>query len=265
MLALDTVSFTVTAPGAAGLAMAPVTGDSANIRNSSMGSMARIVAMWTKSQAVGFTQITFPSGNDQTRNIRYRNVANAPINMFERGGYTPVQPQETMSLIQAGSAVALDVELAHLLVAYDDLPGVASRLIDVAALEQRFLRKVTVEDTITPTVASQYTGARALNAASDLLRANTDYAVLGVSIGITAGVITLRGVDTGNLRVGVPCQALANDLGINWFRSLSEWFGQPMIPTINSANKAGIFTEIVQDENLVAVPFAWHLAELSAS
>lgn len=264
MLALDTVSFTVTAPGAAGVAMAPVVGDSANVRNSAMGTMARIVAMWTKAQAVGFTQVTFPSGNDQTRNIRYRNVANTPINMFERGGFTPVQPQETLALTQAGSAVAGDVELAHMLIAYDDLPGVASRLIDVGTLEQRFVRKVTVEDTVTATVASTYSGARALNAASDLLRANTDYAVIGASIGIAGGVLTLRGVDTGNLRVGVPCQALANDLGVNWFRTLSEWFAAPMIPVINSANKAGIFTELVQDENLVAVPFAWHLAELSA-
>ena len=263
MRALDLVSFAVTAPGAVGVAMAPVTGDSANVRNAALGSVARIVAIWSKAQAVGFTQVTFPSGNDQTRNIRYRNVANTPINMFERGGYTLVQPQETLALTQAGSAVAGDVELAHMLIQYDDLPGVASRLIDVAELEGRFVRKVTVEDTITATAGAAYSGARALNAASDLLRANTDYAVIGASIGITGGALTLRGVDTGNLRVGVPCQALANPIGVNWFKELAEWFGSPMIPQFNSANKSGIFTELVTDENLVAVPFAWHLAELA--
>ena len=78
MRALDLASFTVTAPGAAGVAMAPVVGDSAVVRNSVLGAQARIVALWTKAQAVGFTQVTFPSGNDQTRNIRYRNVANTP-------------------------------------------------------------------------------------------------------------------------------------------------------------------------------------------
>lgn len=263
MRALDLVSFTVTVPGAAGSAMAPVVGDSANVRNSALGTSAKIVSMWTKAQAVGFTQVTFPSGNDQTRNWRYRNTVNAPINMIPLGFGTPVQPQETLALTQAGSAVAGDVELAHMLIAYDDLPGVQSQLIDSAELGNRFVRLVTVEDTITATVASTYSGARSLVAASNLLRANTPYAVLGASIGITGGALTLRGVDTGNLRVGLPCQALANDLGVNFFRNLADWFGAPMIPTFNSANGAGIFTELVQDENLVAVPFAWHLAELA--
>jgi len=253
MRALDTVSFTVTAPGAAGTAMTAVVGDSAVVRNSVLGSVTRIVALWTKAQAVGSSQVTFPSGNDQTRNIH----------MFPLGVGTSVQPQELLSLVQAGSAVVGDVELVHALIMYEDLPGVSAMLIDSSELQSRFVRQVTVEDTVTPTVASTYSGARSIQAASNLLRANTQYAVLGASIGIACGALTIRGVDTGNLRIGIPGQALSNQLGVNWFTNLADWFGAPMIPTFNSANGAGVFTEVVQDENLVAVPFAWHLAELT--
>jgi hypothetical protein len=263
MPALDTVSWTVTQPNT-GLAMTPVTGDSANVRNVMQGTVAMIAAAWTKAQAVGFTGILFPSGNDQTRNIRYRNAVNQAVNMMGRGVGTPVQPQETMTLFQAGSNTAGDVELAHQLMYYDSLPGGQARVIKVDELWSRVVRMVTVEDTITPTVASTYSGARALNAASDLLRANTDYAIVGASIGIACGALCVRGVDTANLRCSVPGQVVANDRGVNWFADLAEQYDLPMIPVINSANKAGIFTEVVQDENLTAVPFAWHLYELAA-
>lgn len=259
---LDTVSFTVTQPNT-GLAMAAVAGDSGNVRNARLGSIVQIAALWTYAQAVGFTQCVFPSGNDQTRNIRYRNTASNPVNALPMGWGTPVEPQELLSLFEAGSNTAGDVELAHALMYYDDLPGSDSQLITLDELNQRLVRLVTVEDTITPTAASAYSGARALNAASQLLRANTQYAVLGANIGVVCGALTIRGVDTGNLRCGVPGQALANDNGTNWFVRLAEEFGLPMIPTLNYANAPGIFTEIVQNENTTAVPFSWMLAELA--
>ncbi len=260
--ALDLVSFTATAP-TAGTAMTVVPSDSANVKNAVLGARSQIVAAWSYGQAVGFTQIVFPSGNDQTRNIRYRNVAGQPVNMLPLGWGTPVQPQELVSLTQAGSAVAGDVELAHLMLRYDDLPGIDSRLISLDELDARLIRVVTVEDTITPTAASAYSGARAINAASALLQANTDYAVLGVSVGVVCGAISLRGPDTGNLRCGVPGQALANDAGVNWFVRLAQEFQMPMIPVFNYANAPATFTEIVQNENLTAVPFSWTLAQLS--
>lgn len=260
--AIDMVSFTATQPNT-GLAMTAVAGDSGQVRNAAPGTVARIVAAWSKAQAVGFTQIVFPSGNDQTRNIRFRNTANAPVNSLPLGWGQPVQPQETMVLTQAGSNTAGDVELAHLLLEYEDLPGIQGRFIGPDELASQIVRLVTVEDTITPTVASTYSGPRALNAASALLQANTNYAVLGVNVGVVCGAITIRGADIGNLRTGVPGQALANDLGINWFVRLSEWFGRPFIPVFNYANAGNIFTEVVQDENLVAVPFSWMLAELN--
>jgi hypothetical protein len=256
------ISFTVTQPNT-GLAMSVVAGDSANVRGAGEMVRARIIGMWSKAQAVGFSQVTFQSGNDQIRNIRTRNTVNTPVNMFPMGVATSVRPQELLTAFQAGSNTAGDVELLHLMMCYDDLSGGQANLIESSELRRRGVRCVTVEDTITATAASAYSGARALNVASDLLRANTDYAVLGASIGINCGALTIRGTDTANLRCAVPGQALVDNSGVNWFKNLSEAFGEPMIPVINTANKAGIFTEIVQDENLVAVPFSWFLVELS--
>jgi hypothetical protein len=50
-----------------------------------------------------------------------------------------------------------------------------------------------------------YNGARAINADVDLLQANQDYAVLGMTTDVDAPRVCLRGPDTGNLRS--PCPA----------------------------------------------------------
>jgi len=261
--ALDIQSFSVTAPGA-GAALAAVTGDPAAVRNAAQGSRILMIGAWSKAQAVGTSQIVFPSGNDTTRNIRWRNVANQPGNMLARGIGQMLEPQDPLTLTQVGSAVAGDVEFVSMMNYYESLPGVDAQLIDIGALNSRMVRLVTVEDTTTATVATTYSGARAINAGSDLLRANTQYAILGVKLGAVCQALTIRGPDTGNLRVAIPGLTAPDVETVNWFVQLSEWFGLPMIPTFNSANKTGTFIENLQDENLTAVPFSLLLAELAA-
>lgn len=77
---LDLVSFSVTAPGAGPTAMAAVTGDSAIIRNAGSGKQILALAAWTNAQAVGYTQVRWPSGHDMVRNVRLRNLALQPDN-----------------------------------------------------------------------------------------------------------------------------------------------------------------------------------------
>ncbi len=243
--------------------MAAVTGDPAAIRNGREGSKIMLLAAWSKAQAVGFSQILFPAGHDLVRNIRFRNLANQCDNKLPLGVPQLMRAQDPLTLSQSGSAVAGDVELVHLLLYYEDLPGVGGRLIGTGDLASRGVEQLTVEDTTTATAASAYSGARALNAASDLLKANTDYAIVGGTLGAVCGALTVRGVDSGNLRAAIPGLSGDAQWTVNWFAFLSDWYGIPCIPVFNSANKAGIFIENVQDENLTAVPFSLNLVQLS--
>lgn len=261
--ALDTVTAFATAPGAGGAAAAASPGDTLAIRNETDGSAPILLTAWMKSQVSGFVQLTHPSGSDQVRDIRLRHVAAAPLPLFCPGIGEPVQPQELLALTMSGSAVAGQTEILTMMMYYPDLPGVNTRLLDIAGLEGRFQKLVTVEDSTTATVAANYGGARALNAASDLLLANTDYAVLGAHIGVLCSSLTLRGVDTGNLRVAIPGMLGRPDVTAQWFVYMSEQFGLPLIPVINTGNKGGILIENVQDQALAAVPFSLLLAQLS--
>jgi hypothetical protein len=265
MSAIDTVSFTVTAAAAGGSAMAAVAGDSAAVRNTPFGNRPIILTHWLKTQTAGFYQFTHPSGQDQVRGFRGRHNVATALPMQAPGWGEPVEPQEVITAQLGAGAVAGDVELLEFLMYYPELPGTNARLIDLAELDARMTEYVTVEDTTTATAASTYSGARALNAASDLLAANTDFAIIGAHVGAICGALTVRGIDTGNLRVPIPGMPARSDLTARWFPFLTEEFGIPLIPVINSANKAGIFIENITDENLVAVPFALVLARLATS
>jgi len=265
MAAIDTVTFSVTAAAAGGTAMAAVAGDSAAVRNVPFGNLPVMLTHFLKTQTAGFYQWTHPSGHDVQRDFRGRHNSATVLPMQAPGWAEPLEPQEAISATLGAGAVAGDIELLTFLMYYPELPGTLARLIDLAELDSRFVEYVTVEDTTTATVGATYSGARALNAGSDLLVANTDFAVLGAHIGGICGALTVRGVDTGNLRCPIPGMPGRSDLTARWFPFLCEEFGLPLIPIFNSANKAGIFIENITDENLVAVPFALVLARLSMS
>jgi len=261
--ALDLTGFTVTAPGAAGTAMTAFAGDPSQIRNSPEGVPIRMLGEWSKAQAVGFTQVVYPSGNDTTRNMRFENVAAQPGNMFPRGISAAQRAQDQLTLTQAGSAVGGDVELAHLLIHYDDLPGIDQKLITVEELQARQVRPLTIQGTLTATVAGSWSGATAISAFTQFLRGNTDYAWVGYKLSAVCGAIAMSGPSTGNLRVGGPGLTGPDVETVNWFPQLSEWHGLPLIPTFNSANNGGTFMSISQDENLTAVAFSLFLMELA--
>ena len=259
----DTVTFTVTAAAAAGSAAAPVAGDSAIVRSTPSEIGGLLTGLWSKSQAGVFTQVTFPYGHDMLRNIRYRNTANNPTNVIPIGCRQPMKSQDLISVLHAGAAVAGDVDLVCLDIAYPELPGGSDKYIDGPTLDRRIEELVTIEDTVTPTVASTYSGARAMNAVSLSFKANRDYAVLGGFVGIACGALTIRGQDTGNLRVALPGNPLQFPETRDLFVRQANWFGLPLIPVINAANQGGTFIEVIQDENLVAVPFSLVLALLA--
>lgn len=260
---LDTLSFTVTAPGAGPTAMAAATGDVAVVRNGAKNSLILAAAIWTKAQAVGFTQILYPSGHDLVRGIRYRNIANQTDNKVPEGFAPRFRAQDPITVSQSGSATAGDVETVHMMMYYDDLPGVNGRLINLPELRRRGVDMLTVEDTCTATTGGQYGGQRTLSQAADLFKADTDYAVLGAVVGVACGALCIRGVDSGNLRCPIPGLVGDANLSANWFIRMSEAHDLPMIPIFNTANRAGVLIDVVQDENLTAVPFSLVLAELA--
>lgn len=261
-MTLDTVSWAAVAPGSAGIAATVVAGDSAQVRSTGSIIGGQLIGLWTNAQASGFTQVLFPYGHDMSRNIRYRNTNNSPINIIPGWATQPMKSQDLITVTQAGSAVALDQETIHALLAYPELEGGADKYIGLEEFESRCEELVTIEDTITATVGSVYSGPRAINAVTTTLKANRNYAVLGAIIAANCGAITIRGQDTANLRASIPGNAGSQAETRDWFCRLAEKTGMPTIPVINAANQANTFIEVITNENLTAVPISLMLALL---
>jgi len=260
---LDIISFNATAPGT-GAAMAAVAGDPNTVRNAAPGSRVMMLGLWTWAQGVGYTQLTWPSGHDLVRGFRARNLANQITNKVPAGGLTSFRGQDPLTITEVGSASSGKVETAMMLFWYEDLPGIDAHLIDMPTLIARGRNILTIEDTITTTGGGVgYSGARALNAASDLLKANTEYAILGAQVGANCGGLTVRGVDFGGLRIGMPGDASIDPTSAaGFFCGISEQFDLPAIPVFNSANRAGTFIEALGNDANTAVPFSLFLCEL---
>lgn len=244
---IEVISASATAPstGAAGVAF---TGDSLTVKNARQTKPVDILAMWQTNQVAGFGQVAFPSGHDTTRG--YRSGAAIGVNpaALPLGIKMRVEPQELLSITIAGSAVAGDVEQMSMLIRYGDLPGVDAQLITAAEVEKRMELLTTVEQSITSTPGPGYSGEVAINTTTDLLKANRNYAVLGMYSRTATHALTLRGPDLGNVRVACP-GVLREELVSQWFMMLSRAHGEALVPVINSGNKASTFIGVAADEN----------------
>lgn len=257
---LELVSCFATAPGG-GAAAAPFTGDSLTIKNSK--SAATIVSAWAQFHADGYAQITKPSGHDTTRGWRQVVDSANIMNLLAAGMPLDVMPQELLSIALAGSSGAGEVEQFFIQLHYEDLPGVEGRFIDWETIQERaeWAKLNTIQATLVGTGAG-YTGEQLITAESNLLQANRDYAVLGITTNIPVGCVYIVGPDTAYQKAAVPGGVSEADYGRDWFCTLSRAMGKPMIPVINSGNKASTYLGFAQNESNVSPQVSVSLALL---
>jgi hypothetical protein len=247
---LEVVTSFVTAPGATLTATAAATGNSLTVRAADVRSKVLLIDHWAFNQAVGVVRIRSPRLHDAVNGMRWRQPAAQVIPHYPALG--PVGfpqfliPQDTLIVEQSGSAVGGQIESNTMLIYYDNLPGVAARLIDGPTLSKNGINLTAVETTLTAIATGQYGGGVVLNAAanSQNLKANTDYALLGGLSDTRGTVIRISGVDFGSLGVGFPPEATIQEVTANFFVRHAFAYNLPLIPVLNSANAGGITVDV---------------------
>lgn len=260
---IEQLSYFDVAPGSSGGAAAAFSGDSLTIKNGKEGSDIRLLNVITKNQTAGYHQITSPLLHDASRGIRVLAPAALALNSLQNSVPQKMYAQDTLSINIAGSATSGDIEEGSLTMFYEDLPGVNQRMIGIEELKSRIKNTMSIYATLTITNGGSYEGSEAINAESDLLHANKDYAVLGCQVNTLGLIVTIKGPDTSNLRIGVPADPTLPEFYSNYFVELSKQMDKNLIPVINSANKDSTFFEGVGDENGNDITVNWILAELS--
>lgn len=259
---LDTIGFQATAPGASAAAAA-VPGDSLTVKNARAGSEVALITVCGLLNTTGYQQVTAPSFSDTTRGIRGVLTFGASQPIMPIGQYQALQAQETLSVTIQGSAGAGVIEQGWMAVWYADLPGQDGRYLTEAEVDAKTVRFVTVQATINALAAGGWSGSELITAESDLLRANTDYALLGITSAVPVCAIGVRAPDWANARVAVPGMNTRNDYTQSWFTRLSNFTGYPCIPVFNSANKNNIFIDVLGNQTAPVVPISLMLVELA--
>jgi len=261
--ALELISGRVTAPGATFTAATMAAGNSLQIRSAPLESDIRLISVWADNQVAGALRLRSPRMHDNVRGLQYDVSIGEVAPLMPLGAYQRLFTQDTLIAEMTGSAAAGDLENFAALIYYANLPGADARLATWEEVQRRMSHVVTVDLSITTGAGGGYTGEEAINAESDLLHANTDYAWLGYTVDTECCAIRMRGIDFGNLGIGGPGHDGLRHLTSNWWVRLSQALGIGLIPVFNSANRAGLLVDAVQDENAAAVGLTIMLAELT--
>jgi hypothetical protein len=261
--ALEIIAGYVTAPSATFTPLTMASGNSLTVRNAPLDSMVRLLSAWSLNQGAGTLRIRSPKLHDNVQGIRMDITLGEACPLFPLGVSQKLVPQDTLVVELTGSATAGDIEQAAMLLYYDNIPGSDARLATSPEVLSRLVGVVAVENTITNGTAGGWSAEEAINAEFDLLKANTDYALLGYTVDAECCAIRWRGADTANLGVGGPGHEVFRDLTSWWFKRLAEAFNLPLIPVFNSANKAGILIDVADDENATAHTITSFFGELA--
>lgn len=260
--ALEVITGFVTAPDTTQTALTLAVGNTLTVRSHPFEANAMLLQVWADNQTAGTLRIRSPRLHDQVQGIRLDVLSSDVKPLLPKGMGEPLFPQDTLDVDLSGSATAGDIETAALLVYYQDLPGIDSRLMRPSEVLPRIRHIVTVENTLALGTGGGYSGEEAIDAEFDLLRANTDYAILGYLVDAECAVVRWRGPFSGNLGLGGPGDDAGRDYTRSWFINLSEEHDLGLIPVFNAADKSNVLIDGAQDENGTDVTVTTILAQL---
>jgi hypothetical protein len=262
MAAFEVLSGSWSAGQAAGTAITMATGDSLQIRNAPIDSRPIIAQLWGMSTSDASIRVRSPNMHDNVEGLRVRLEAGV---VFPELPWTPVQqlvPQDTLTVTTVDAVPTSEVRDLGMLIYYPTLPGIEGRFLAPDEVKNRAVDLHPTRVTISTTAGINWQGSKAITADQDLLRANTDYAILGYALDNRCASIGIRGVDFGNVRIGGPGDHTRLSGTKDWFLNLSNRLGVPAVPVFNSANKNGIFVDVVRSEAAASVTITFYLARL---
>lgn len=243
---IEILTAAATAAATTGTAATAVGSDSLVVKNGE-GDID-IIAAWQTNQTAGFSQIVFPTAHDTTRGFRTNVPIGTNTSVIPIGTQMRVRPQETLALTLAATAVGGDVENLTLLMRYKNLPGINARLITAQSTLSRAEKFTTIENSLASTAGPSYGTPETFIQDSDLLQANRDYAILGLTPRTAVHCVYVQTPDGGNVRFGCP-GILRQEITSQWFLLLSRIHGEPLVPVFNTGNKNQCFIGVVTDEN----------------
>lgn len=239
------------------------TGDSANVRSFGEGATPYLENMWAQSATAGLLRARSPRMHDSTQGIRSQVNAALPRPLLAYGTEQRLYQTDSLVLeIQGGGA---EVDAAAFLMYYGNVSTGMARIAMWEQVKPLIRNHLTVQVDVTgPTVSGDWSAGNLLTSFTDLLHADTFYAVLGYTLNTASLAVALQGPDTGNYRVGGP-GILAADETRSWFKDLSLAHNTPHIPIINSQNDGATNVMVAKVGTGGTIAVSLNMVELASS
>lgn len=260
--ALITTLGYVANPSSTFTAVAANSGDSLTIPFFNGAADAFLFGIWSPGATKGQARVRSPRLHDASQAIRLQRGAAVVEPLLPLYLTQDIYPSDVLIAEVTGGAAETDMLGYHTY--FDDLPGANARLADWETIRAR-VRNIYGQE-VGPTAggtAGQYGTARAINADVDTMKANTDYAILGVETDTKCAGFALKGPDTGNYRMGGSLPITPTNDTRDWFIKLSQNLGRPCIPIINSNNKGNTTIEVADTSASTAPKVTLIMAELA--
>lgn len=259
-LALRVLTGRVTNPGATVTTLTANTGDTFTVQSFPEGTPAYLEGMWTQQATAGVFQVHSPRMHDDVRGIRLLAPAALPSNLLDDRSEQILFPNDPLTVQLSGGGA--EVDAGALLLYYNNLPGVDARLATWDQIKPRIANLLSVVVTTSdPTTSGDWSAGNVFTTDSDLLKSDTDYAVLGYETNVACLAVALAGSDFGNLKVGGPGQIQPLETR-DWFIRLALAHGTPHIPVFNSNNRGSILSHVARVGTGSSVGISWRLAQL---
>jgi hypothetical protein len=257
---MEVVTGRVLNPGATITALTANTGNTFTVRDFPDTSKTILKGLWAQSATAGVVRVHSARMHDDIQGIRYRVPAATVRNLLSDEAEQPLYPNDVLRFEQSGGGAETDS--ASMLIYYEDLPGIAARLAMWEEIKPRIVNLLTVEVPIVgPVTAGDWSAGTAITTLTDLLKADTNYAILGYQSDTTCNAVGWSSSDTGNLRVGGPGPTETIETR-DWFVSLARNTGRPAIPMFNSNNRGSSQAFVALNTAGGTVNVSYSLAQL---
>jgi hypothetical protein len=238
MPAIDTVVGHAANPSTTFTGVTFNSGDSGAVRSFNPTDSCWLERITRSGTTSGAARVLSPLLHDNVRGITFTSPESPAVHLMPRGHGQRVYPQDTLTVQVTGGTGETD--LVALSLYYTNLPGATARLHNWADINPliAFIKPIEVDVTNSATIGI-WTDTL-INTTEALLKANTDYAILGYVTDTVQCMVGVKGSETGNLRVCGPGTTASDDTS-DYFVAWSDREGTPHIPVVNAANIGAIY------------------------
>jgi hypothetical protein len=193
-------------------------------------------ALWAAGATTDFVRVRSPRMHDANQGLRLVVGPTPEASLIPFGSdiqvYSSDVPTYDIDATGAGTGVIVGTY------GYDDFGSGSTKLASWDEVRPRILDVFANQFAVTAGAIGAWGAGVALNNATDNLKADFDYALLGYTCSAAVAAFAINGADTGNFDIAMPGRISPFETR-NYFMELGSWSGRPCIPVIQSNNRAG--------------------------